>query len=83
MEIRVHLLNVNHFQDRLVSMKRSYSMVPRPQILPSFGKVKMASICAILPMECGVVAHISPQKPPTAIMDFPIITQKGVFLNSF
>jgi len=83
MELRVHLVNVNHFQERHVSMKRSYSMVPRPQIQPSFGKVKMASICAILPMECGVVAHISPQKPPTATMDLLIITQKGECLSSF
>ena len=83
MDIRVHPLNVNHFQDRHVSMKRNYSMVPRQQILPSFGKVKMASICAILPMECGVVAHISLQKPPTAIMDITIITQKRKCFNSF
>jgi len=69
--------------ERHVSIKRIYSMVPRPQIQPSFGKVKMASICAILPMECGVVAHISPQKPPTATMDLLIITQKGECLSSF
>ena len=83
MEIRVHVVNVSLFQDQHVSMKRSYSMLLGPQIPLSFGKVKMASTCAILPMESGVVAHISLLRHPTAILDISIITQKEKYFNSF